>query len=381
MLAIATNNIDSIAETYIRQHIRLIAPGKTAVLYFQGEGYTIQGIPSLRIKKKSHQPEVLLKIAGAWRTFYDGYAGAITGREAQDVLHFLQQHGAQAILAEFGTTGCALRQLCKQNNIKLVVNFHGFDATVMPKRYSIRRAYLKLARDADAFVCGSRFFSKKLEILGFPRNKIHVIPCGIELDEFIGTHEKDPNLVVAVGRLTPKKAPHLTIEAFAIAQKLWPKARLEIIGGGSLFHSCEQKIASLGLAGSVTLHGAKDHDFVKKTLARAGIFVQHSVTATNGDTESQGISLLEAMASGVPVVATRHNGLTETVVEGETGFLVDEKNVRGMGRSILALLKDDSLQKRMGEKGRLWVENQFSADMMAEKLRTILFGLEYFAKP
>ena len=375
MLAIATNNIDSIAETYVRQHIRLIAPGSTSVLYFGGKGDSIQDVPSFRIKMQSSNPFILRKIKSLWRTLYDGYAGSVIGKEAQQVSHFLQRHGTKTILAEFGPTGCALRQLCKQEGLRLFVNFHGYDATVMPQRYLIRRAYKKLARDADGFVCGSHFFSNKLEKLGFPRNKINVIPCGIEIEKFQNDPKnKDSNLVVAVGRLTPKKVPHLSIEAFAKAKRSWPDARFEIIGDGPLYNVCEQKIAELGLSDCVTLHGAKDHEFVKQTLARAGIFVQHSVTAPNGDMESQGISLLEAMASGLPVVATRHNGFPETVVENVTGYLVNENDVNSMADMIEKLLKNRSLQRQMGCKGRFHVQNLFNEDLILIKLRNLIFN-------
>ena len=85
--------------------------------------------------------------------------------------------------------------------------------------------------------------------------------------------EKDSNLVIAVGRLPPKKAPQMSIEAFARARHLWPEAWLEIIGDGPLYRVCAQRIAELGISYCVTMHGAKEHDFVKQRLSRAGIFV------------------------------------------------------------------------------------------------------------
>jgi glycosyltransferase involved in cell wall biosynthesis len=82
--------------------------------------------------------------------------------------------------------------------------------------------------------------------------------------------------------------------------------------------------------------------------------------------------LVEAMASGVPVVLTRHNGFPETVVEGETGYLVEEGDVVGMSQKILVLLKDLTLRRRMGTQGRMRVMDHFTAEKMAGKLRWLL---------
>ncbi|MBC2717414.1 MAG: glycosyltransferase [Desulfobacteraceae bacterium] len=374
MIAIATQNIDSIAETYVRQHIRMIAPGETVVIFFQGEGQSIKSEYSLRIKRDISLPVMFRKISSLWRTLTTGYSGSLTVKEEKRVLQFLRDHRVKTVFAEFGPTGCALRRLCVREGIKLVVNFHGYDATVMPKRMLIRWAYSKLSKSADSFICGSLHFAKRLEAIGFPSDKIHVVPCGIEVNEFSSDTMKDPNLVVAVGRLTEKKAPYLSIEAFAMVRKTWPTVRLEIIGDGPLSRFCKQRVVELGLSDCVTLHGARDHNFVKEKLARAIVFVQHSITALNGDTESQGISLLEAMASGVPVVSTVHNGFSETVLEGETGYLVEEGDVFGMSRKVTELLQDPALRRHMGRQGRARVINHFTAEKMAEKLRDILLN-------
>jgi len=371
-IAIATINPDSVPETYVRQHIRLIDPGNTVTLYFEGEGVSLKDVPSMRMIGHSAFPEFFRKLRSVYNILSSGYSGSVIGSEARRVTKFLKKHNVSTVLAEFGPTGCALAKLCRKAGIRLIVNFHGYDATVMPKRRLIRRAYRTLARDAGGFICGSKHFAVRLEELGFPRPKISVIPCGIEVDTFSFGGKKDPNLLIAVGRLTAKKAPHLTIEMFSIVQKSFPDMRLEIIGDGPLRKSCEQQIANLGLGDNIVLHGAKTHEFVKQRLSVAGVFVQHSVVAPNGDTESQGISLLEAMASAIPVVTTNHNGFSETVVQGETGFLVDEYDVQQMANEVVRLYEQPVLRRRMGELGRERVINHFTSDKLIGKLRKLL---------
>ena len=88
---------------------------------------------------------------------------------------------------------------------------------------------------------------------------------------------------------------------------------------------------------------------LKNKLAEASVFVQHSVVASNGDTESQGISLLEAMTASIPLVVTDHNGFKETVIEGETGYLVKERDIDSMAKKITLLLKNESLRYENGD--------------------------------
>lgn len=151
-----------------------------------------------------------------------------------------------------------------------------------------------------------------------------------------------------------------------------PDLVLDVIGGGPMRLTCEAEIRRLGLGDAVTLHGACDHATVRTMLARADVFVQHSVVAPNGDTESQGISLVEAMASCLPVVVTDHNGFSETVKEGVTGCLVPEGDVAGMARHLVALLQDDALRDRMGRAGRARAETYFDTRVVTAQMRGIL---------
>ncbi len=372
MLSIVTVNIDSPAETYIRQHIRKISPGCTAVVHFEGEGVGLEDIPLLKVERDHGSGRLYRYVRSASNFLLHRYPGALTGSDGNAVANFFREHEVKAVLAEFGTTGCALLPVCRSLGIRLIVNFHGYDATVMPKRCVIRQAYKQLNKYADGFVCGSNHFAGVLRSIGLNAEKIHVVPCGIELDQFDATLEKDPNLLIAVGRLTRKKAPHHTIRAFADVRDRFPDARLEMIGDGPLMDNCRTLISELDLEQSVILHGARDHTFVKERMGRASVFLQHSVTAENGDTESQGISLLEAMASGVPVVTTDHNGFSETVVHKRTGLLVSEHDVIGMAKAVMRLLENAGLRHSMGLTGRKRVEQEFDADMLAGQMCKLL---------
>ena len=141
---------------------------------------------------------------------------------------------------------------------------------------------------------------------------------------------------------------------------------MEIVGEGSLREMCEEGILDLGLSGHVQLCGARSHDDVKRKLSNAGIFIQHSQTASNGDQESQGISLLEAMAAGCPVVATRVGGVAEAVVHGATGLLVEPAASAGLASALEELLAAPKRLEIMGKAGRMRAESEFSVRAMAD---------------
>jgi colanic acid/amylovoran biosynthesis glycosyltransferase len=123
------------------------------------------------------------------------------------------------------------------------------------------------------------------------------------------------------------------------------------------------------MSGSVRLHGAQSPDYIKKILANSDIFVQHSVTAEDGDVESFGISLVEAMATGIPVVVTDHNGFPDTIADGETGFLVPEHDVVEMAEKMKLFLRDPALARRMGEAGSRHARENFDFRITIPRLR------------
>src|SRR5207248_73103 len=126
-----------------------------------------------------------------------------------------------------------------------------------------------------------------------------------------------------------------------------------------------------GLQSNVFLHGAKDSEFVRQRMAAAHAFVLPSVTAEDGDQEGTPVSLMEAQASGLPVLSTRHSGIPEVVRDGETGFLLPERDVAALAEKTLFLIEHPEICLRMGARGREHVEAQFDI----RKLNRDLAGL------
>jgi glycosyltransferase involved in cell wall biosynthesis len=161
--------------------------------------------------------------------------------------------------------------------------------------------------------------------------------------------------------MVPKKAPILTLDAFRQAAASNPSLGLDYVGSGLLLQDAIRFVGEFGMQKAVTLHGGKPHSFVQRLMENGDIFVQHSITdPDDGDEEGLPVAILEAMASGLPVVATRHAGIPEAVEDGVTGFLVEEGDIQSMKDKILLLAQDCKLRHAMGAAGWDRARNRFS---------------------
>jgi glycosyltransferase involved in cell wall biosynthesis len=177
---------------------------------------------------------------------------------------------------------------------------------------------------------------------------------------------------LAVGRFVEKKAPQLTLRAFVNVLGNMPEARLRMIGDGPLLEECRDLADRLRIANAVTFLGAQSHETVREEMRTARCFVQHSVEAANGDCEGTPLGILEAGATGIPVISTRHAGIPDVVVEGNTGFLVEERDVDGMAENMLRLAQNSELAGRLGHAARKRIESEFSEKRSLGQLWAII---------
>jgi colanic acid/amylovoran biosynthesis glycosyltransferase len=287
--------------------------------------------------------------------------------------HAFWKYRPEVVLAEYGDTGVDVMAACERSAVPLVVHFHGYDATVHDVLRRHARTYPRMFEVAAGVVAVSRSMRTDLLALGCPESKLHYNPYGVDLSQFSGADPaRSAPVFVAVGRLVEKKAPLATIAAFKIAQQHLPGTRLRIIGDGELRTACEQIIRQLRLGDLVTLLGTQSPAVVADELRGARAFVQHSIRAASGDAEGTPVAILEAGAAGLPVIATRHTGIVDVVVNGETGLLVDEGDVVGMAEAMLRLGKDPSLAAAFGTAARTRISTEFSLERSLTRLTAIL---------
>jgi glycosyltransferase involved in cell wall biosynthesis len=282
--------------------------------------------------------------------------------------------GANIALAEYGPTAVAIQSACKEARIPLVVHFHGYDAhrTSVLNRY--RDAYRSVFAEAEAIVAVSRTMRAQLCELGAPSEKVFINPCGVDTTVFQPRSQEGiqhPHFL-AVGRLVGKKAPHLSLLAFSNVLARYPEARLTMVGDGELQGVCWDLAKALHIEHAVDFAGYKPHDEVLQLMRRATAFIQHSVQARDGDCEGSPVVIKEAGASGLPVVSTYHAGIPDIVSHGETGFLVEERDVEGMAEYMCQLASDREMAASMGHRARQRIERCFSMDRSVERLYRIL---------
>jgi len=257
--------------------------------------------------------------------------------------------------------------------LPLVVHFHGYDAYQQETLNRYASDYRKLFNEASTIVAVSRHMCDQLIDLGATQEKVEFNPYGVDVDSISkAVPGNAPPVFLAVGRFVAKKAPDVTIDAFARISARFPDARLEIIGDGPLRESCREQARHLGVEESVTFHGPLSHPEVGKAMTRVRCFVQHSVTAESGDMEGTPLAVLEAMAAGLPVVATRHGGIVDVVSNEETGLLVDEMDVEGMADAMARLINSPTTAARMGNAGRAFVLDNHSMETRIGVLAKIL---------
>ena len=286
---------------------------------------------------------------------------------------YFKKNNIDVVLAEFGIVGAKIFKACEKAGIPYVVHFHGYDATATPTLQMYQNEYRMFFKSASGLVVVSKAMRDKLISIGAPAGKVILNPYGVDVSrEDQATPETSSPIFLAVGRFVEKKAPHLTIQAFEKTAKLIPAARLVMVGDGPLLKPCQELADKLNIRSQVIFSGVHSRRSVAKLMRFSRAFVQHSVTAANGDTEGLPLAVLEAGASGLPVISTRHAGIPDAVIEGENGFLVDEGDVQKMSEAMLRIAKNPKIAGWMGKNYQLRVFEKFSREKSILGLQNIL---------
>ncbi|PYE82232.1 glycosyltransferase [Pseudoroseicyclus aestuarii] len=372
-LAIAAESFTGPSITFIRDHVRHVAPGRTILLSRAREDLSDMGCQALTGLLPPPRGSLEARTRRLGRMLRRKFTGvspvSLPARRSAEAAGFLREHGAQALLTEYLTEGVRFMDAADRAGVPLYAHAHGFDATTLAQDPIWRQAYDRLFEQAAGILAPSQYLAQRVADLGCPADKITVSPCGIDPGSFSRTR-RHTGKIVTVGRFVEKKGPQHSIAAFARAAAAHPEAWLDMIGDGPLLESCQALAHELGVADRITFHGAQPSTAVSKVIGEASLFMQHSVIAKNGDTEGLPVAILEAMASALPVVATRHSGIPEAVIHGETGLLVDEGDVGAMAEAIRALLGDPERARTMGEAGLERVQARFTHGHTRDRILT-----------
>jgi glycosyltransferase involved in cell wall biosynthesis len=309
----------------------------------------------------------------------------VLGRDPRLFMRELAERRPVLIHAHFGVEAVYGMEIADRLGVPLVTTFHGFDATLKAHellasrkpswiQYLLKRT--DLTRRGALFIGVSRFILERLERLGFPaeRTRLHYIGVDPAAFEQVAEPAGEP-VVLHVARLVEKKGTAYLLDAFARIASKHARARLVVIGAGPLRNKLARRAAELGIGARVSWLGAVAHSEVRDQLRRAAVFCLPSCTAANGDAEGLGQALLEAAASGVPVVATRHGGIPEAVEDGSTGYLVRERDAAALAGALDVLLSSESLRRRFGDAARRFARARFDLHRQTRTLERLYEGV------
>ena len=289
-------------------------------------------------------------------------------------------HRFDAIHAEFGPMGRVALEARDAGIVAgpLVTAFYGYDVTREPRRRG-RDVYARLFREAALLLPNSNYLGERLIELGAPRDRVITQHLGVDPNAF---HPRDgftreetesvtaPLVALLVGRLVDKKGFAHAIRALALLDS-GAHVCLRIVGDGPLRVALERLAAELGVADRVAFLGWRTNVEVAAEMREADVLVVPSVTADDGDIEGMPVVILEAMATGLPVIGSAHSGIPEVVADGETGFIVKEGDAAGLARALDAL-RNPLRRRAFGETARAAVESAFARQNLTTRWVSLL---------
>jgi len=285
-----------------------------------------------------------------------------------------EEHTFDVVHCHYGNIGVRYRVASRLWRAPLLVSFYGYDCSSYPRAHG-SQVYQSLFRDADAVAVLSDHMGAQLGRLGCPQDLLRRVPLAI--DSTICDHSTPQQAsrsafrVLTVARLTEKKGIEYALRALARLIGDYPDLEYHVIGAGPLLPAMKELAASLGLQRNVQFLGAQTLDVVRDELRDAHVFLLPSVTATDGDQEGTPTAIIEAAYCGLPVVSTLHSGIPELVRDGESGFLVPERDVDALAERLGVLLRAPDLRSKMGAAGRRYAEATHTTAAVAERLERV----------
>jgi len=293
----------------------------------------------------------------------------ISRGEAARMRTALRESGAKVLHVFFGNVAVHLRPLLESVDLPVVVSFHGADVTGAIATPSYRAAREAVFARAAKVACRSEALAADVRRMGCPTEKIVVVRTALPDLEFRERTLPADGAVrlVQACRLVPKKGLATSLAAFGALAARHPKMTFVIAGTGPLEGELRDRAEAMELAERVEFTGFLDQADLRALLNEAHVFLHPSETV-NGDVEGVPNGLLEAMAMGLPVVATRHGGIPEAVEDGVDGLLCAERDAEGVTAAVERLIGDAGLYARIAGSGAAAVRAKFSRDAVGAEL-------------
>ncbi len=289
--------------------------------------------------------------------------------------------------------GALAVHLARQLRVPVLAVFHGDDANIELESREFGLDYARLRSAPTACFLGvSRNLVERLIAFGMPAERTYLHHLGVNLTTYQALERREvarPIRIVMAAWFRPSKGHEMAIRGFAELVRSFPYASLDFFGDADTPDQRrirDQMIAladRLGLASAVSFRGPVGVEVLAKEFANFDIAIQTSVSA--GQVEGVPNAIVEAMATALPFVATRHGGIPEAVLDERTGLLVREHDHEGLGRALARLAGDRELRIRYGIAGRKWIEREFDSirqsDRLADRVREMVKAYASFGGP
>jgi colanic acid/amylovoran biosynthesis glycosyltransferase len=299
----------------------------------------------------------------------------ISPAEVRAVEQVLNETKAQLLHIYFGHIAVLLQPLIRQWQKPSLVSFHGADVLVDMNKPAYRRATVEMLSLVKRVLVRSDSLRQAVIDLGCAPEKIEIQRAGIPLADFPSRERSIPGdgqwRLLQAGRLIEKKGLKTTLRAFARFRKEFPGARLSIAGEGPQLEELQSLARELQIDGAVDFAGFVSQEELRELLYSSHIFLHPSETGRDGNQEGVPNSMLEAMASGLPVFATRHGGIPEAIENKVSGILVNEHDDCALGDALIDCAKDSARLVAMGRAASESVAKNFNQTEQTRRLEEI----------
>ncbi len=297
--------------------------------------------------------------------------------ETRRIEHVLAENNAQLLHIYFGHIAVHLLPLMLRWPKPVVVSFHGADVLVDLDQARYRAATEQMLAAARLVLVRSESLARAVADLGCAREKIRVHRTGIPLDDIRFEEKIWPNdgawRFLQAGRLIEKKGFATSLRAFAAFQKFHPSASFTIAGEGPMLDELKELARGLGVEGRVEFAGFLSQAELRAAFGRAHIFLHPSEIGRDGNQEGVPNAMLEAMASGLPVFATRHGGIPEAIEHEVSGVLGEEGDDAELTAALLDWTARPEALAELARRGAAAVAEKFEQRAQARALENFYF--------
>jgi glycosyltransferase involved in cell wall biosynthesis len=303
----------------------------------------------------------------------------ISAAELRAMTDILNCARAQVVHIFFGHIAVHLLPLIRTWPKPRVVSFHGADVLVDMDKRAYRDATKQMLDLVTRVFVRSASLQRAVVGLGCDKNKIDIVRTGIPLGEFPFRERDFPEngewRFLQASRLVQKKGIATTLHAFTDFLTHYPRATLTIAGEGPMSDELHELIRRLKIADRVALPGFLSPEKLRDVYYASHIFLHPSETGSDGNQEGIPNSMLEAMATGLPVFATDHGGIPEAIENGVSGILVPERDHEALSQALLQSVPDQHLLVRLARNGANVVAEKFDQRKQICQLEEIYFGM------